>query len=308
MQQEFNFNLYSIPFYPDLVGVPIPGSDRKTQSLHVQLFGLLISLNGREGGCYASKDYLAEKLHTTPAVIRDRRSDLIKLGWVSAIKDKYGNIERCFVHSVQFSPTPVNNPQIVTQPPTGGTPNHPQMVGVTGVRPQCYNKYPYNKDVKPAFLQKAGHSPKSIGDSPKDEPDPFQQPFGDDLTKEPSIRPTNVKDNADERARRRAYAVANDVRKRLGLKGQASSAFKQGVERWVNAGYSAEQIVEAQQMMAKSGDKYLEEASPLARLAQSNMDWYEQHRESDTSGMSGDVHEGDDRSGFLPINIPGRIY
>lgn len=296
--RSVGFKMHPIPYYPELVGQPIPGTNRKTQNQHVLLFGLLNSLDNDSSGCYMSKRNLAMRLNTTPGNINNLRADLLKLGWISVIKNKNGEITNTY--TVQAELIPVNQPQLNTLSATAERPYQPQLNGSTEVRPQSENNIE-NKVIKADFDKSACVCPNSLETSPKED----SSPFGDPLNK--SSIGTDLRKSDDEqlRARRRAYAIANNVRKRLGLKGSASSQFKDGVKRWLDAGYTEDQIVEAQQMMEKSGNKYLEEANPLSRLAQANMDWYEQQKKNIQKQGQGDYNSDE---GFLPITIPGRVY
>lgn len=109
-------------------------------------------------------------------------------------------------------------------------------------------------------------------------------PFGDGI-KELSVRPGAKKDK--NAANRRAYAVANEVRKRIGMRGEASVGFKMVVSKWLDAGYGADEMVEAIQMMKQTKDGFHDKLTPLACLSQDSMDWYTQHKSKQDKSPKG---------------------
>lgn len=77
--------LHSFPFYPDLVGQPIPGTDRKTTFRHSLLMGFIINCSqyGSEEYCFAGTKKLSDLLELHENNVRQFRSDLVKLGWIT---------------------------------------------------------------------------------------------------------------------------------------------------------------------------------------------------------------------------------
>lgn len=76
-------DLRSFPFYPGLVGQPIPGTDRKTTIKHSLFMGVVINLsNKREQWCFASTKYLADLLELSEHKVCEHRGDLVRLGWL----------------------------------------------------------------------------------------------------------------------------------------------------------------------------------------------------------------------------------
>lgn len=107
-------------------------------------------------------------------------------------------------------------------------------------------------------------SSASLGENP-----PMDEPFGEEV-KRTSVRPSQK----DDGGRKCAYAVANNVRKRLQLSGQSTAPYKQLIARWLECGFTEDDIVDAnlRQMHAKDG--FHETLSPMARLSGDSMDWY----------------------------------
>lgn len=241
------FKLYSIPYYPELVGVPIPGTKRKTQTLHALLFGYISSLDNSEDGCYASKTKIAKRLGTTENVIKDRRADLIKLGWVTVEKNKFGEISRMYAAGVQFCVTPTSNAQIAGVQRTDCYGSNAQIARSTEVRPQSEYKYK-NKNIEYAISDEIAASSKSFEDYSSKESEtssnnsvPFDEPVKEMPTR--SLRPDKEKKSAD--AKRRAdYAMLGEIRKHFGFaKGSGSPEEKKLLRARLDEGWTKDEII-----------------------------------------------------------------
>lgn len=106
-------------------------------------------------------------------------------------------------------------------------------------------------------------------------------PFGEEV-KRRSVRPSQK----DDGGRKRAYAVANNVRKRLGLGGQSTPPYKQLIGRWLECGFTEDDIVEANHMQMNANDGFHETLSPMARLSADSMDWYREQKNKDKRVIS----------------------
>lgn len=241
------FKLYAIPYYQELMGVPIPGTNRKTQNLHVLLFGLILSLDNSDKGCWASRTELAKRLDTSENVIRDRRADLIRLGWVSVKKNKFGEITNTYTTSVEFCVTPTDNQLVVSEPSASGNDDHQLVVHSTEVRPQSEYKYK-NINIEYAISDEIAASSKSFEDSSSKESETSSNnsvPFGEPVKEMPtrSLRPDKEKKAAD--AKRRAdYAMLGEIRKHFGFaKGSGSPEEKKLLRARLDEGWTKDEII-----------------------------------------------------------------
>lgn len=83
-------SLFSVPFYPSLVGKEI--EDVKLTTGYVLLIGAIIAhSNGKFNCCVASLDVLAEEIGSTVDKVRNIRSELIRVGVIEVLERDRSN-------------------------------------------------------------------------------------------------------------------------------------------------------------------------------------------------------------------------
>lgn len=184
-----------------------------------------------------------------------------------------------------------------------------------------YIKEEKNKE-KSQFTQsdELGSSSKSFEDSSPKESEtssnnsvPFGEPVKDMPTR--SLRPDKEKKAAD--AQRRAdYAMLGEIRKHFGFtKGSGTPEEKKLLRARLDEGWTKDEIIKVITWIKENREWYKDKPIQVC-LASKVFDEYQasdksSYRFNGESGTQvfdrpGDVSGGED--GFLPINIPGRIY
>lgn len=83
-------SLFSVPFYPSLVGKEIDGV--KLTTVYVLLIGAIIAhSNGKFNCCVASPEVLAEEIGSTEKNVKDYRSALIRVGIIEPLERDRSN-------------------------------------------------------------------------------------------------------------------------------------------------------------------------------------------------------------------------
>lgn len=80
--------------YLHLLGVDIPGTDRKTAYAHVIVFGIILSLHSSPKGCVASAKKIAEMAKIKKWWMREVLKDLEQMGWVAIQRRPNGYVKR----------------------------------------------------------------------------------------------------------------------------------------------------------------------------------------------------------------------
>lgn len=98
--------------------------------------------------------------------------------------------------------------------------------------------------------------------------------FGAD-TEKVSIRPSKKETDSSKRP----FAVGQQVLKAWGYKSaRVSAPLANKFKVWLDSGFTPEQIIEAGELMKKSGDKYWETATPIQMVSENGLLWYQEHR------------------------------
>lgn len=104
-------------------------------------------------------------------------------------------------------------------------------------------------------------------------------PLGAERNGKVSVRPN--KKEADPA--RRPFAVGKTVLKAWGFKAaKIGVPMAKLIKGWLDAGFDDKDIIEAGEMMKKSGDSYWAQATPIQMLTQNAMLWYQQHKQKQT--------------------------
>lgn len=91
----------------------------------------------------------------------------------------------------------------------------------------------------------------------------------------------SVRPDKKDKPGRQKFAVAQAVVKAWGFKTPKISArLADLVDVWLKAGFTSDQIIEAGNLMKKSGDKYWESATPIQMLGENGLLWYQQNRKN----------------------------
>lgn len=100
-------------------------------------------------------------------------------------------------------------------------------------------------------------------------------PVGAHQSEKVSVRPN--KKEADPA--RRPFAVGQAVLKAWGFRtAKIGVPMAKLIKGWLDAGFGEKDIIEAGEMMKKSGDEYWAKATPIQMLTENAMLWYQQHK------------------------------
>lgn len=154
---------------------------------------------------------------------------------------------------------------------------------VRGTHTKCdYNILEEKKNKKGEITLRDDFSspqPSALGASPAtpSRPAPIQNeqlPFGAEYEKV-SVRPNKKETDPG----RRPFAVGQQVLKAWGYKSaRVSAPLANKFKVWLDSGFTPDQIIEAGELMKKSGDKYWETATPIQMVSENGLLWYQEHR------------------------------
>lgn len=208
---------YFVPFYPELVGLPIPGTDKLTNNGHAMLMGAYISFDTSDKGCFANSEALSERTLLSEKNIINIRSELLKLGWISVKRNKYNKITNVYPQLELALNRGASSHSLNPLQAGAGTPFKPQLETKTDKPPLSENKVNIKNVSK--LTSSTGVTPVAdinvdVVDKGSSREEISDLPFDDDVVTH-SIRPD--KEDETSRLRRGAWALANEFQKKLGL-------------------------------------------------------------------------------------------
>lgn len=269
---KFNF----IPYYIELLDQPIPGTDRKTQNMHVLLFGLVKSFELTNKTCYAKAEWLAEKLNSTKGKIEHIRADLIKIGWLIPTRNKYGEIVELSTPELEFitpttdpqvsTVTPTTDPQVNGDCPTGQYGTDPQVNSTTEERPQSY---------KINNIEKIRMS--------------LTPPFNPSIKEEPTC--VRLMPNDRDAKRRRSFAILSGLYTKFGWRGKPTAVEANNLTAALDAGRTVAEIESAIAWMEQH--EYWRDKSPKSKLADEPFKQYDAFVRAQKNKQSPDATEAD---------------
>jgi len=208
---------YFVPFYPELVGVPIPGTDKVTSNKHAMLMGAYISFDISNKGCFANTEVLSERTLLSESTIVNIRGELLKLGWIEVKRDKHYKITNVYPQLELALNRGASIQRLNHLQSVGGTSFNPEIEPETDEPPLSENKVNIKNVSK--LTSSTGVTPVAdinvdVVDKGSSREEASDLPFDDDVVIH-SIRPD--KEDETSKLRRGAWALANEFQKKLGL-------------------------------------------------------------------------------------------